>query len=165
MTTFGIAMNTSWSFFLDKESGIFYELLTYPITRRQLLVGKICFNVVLSSLGAFLTLMLGIFVLGVQVRWDLVPIAAATIVLSTAGWFFFFSIFSIRLHRMDSFNTFTSAAYIVLMFISTMFYPIADMPRWFQILARLNPMTWQVDLLRFSVIGIGSPATVAVQSA
>jgi ABC-2 type transport system permease protein len=155
MTTFGIAMNTSWSFFLDKESGIFYELLTYPITRRQLLIGKICFNIVLSSLGAFLTLTLGVFVLGVDVRWDLIPITAAAIVLSTAGWFFFFSIFSIRLRRMDSFNTFTSAAYIVLMFISTMFYPIAEMPPWFQVLARLNPMTWQVDLLRLCVFGMG----------
>ncbi|MGH8009950.1 MAG: ABC transporter permease, partial [Candidatus Binatia bacterium] len=47
MTTFGIAMNTSWSFFMDKDSGIFYELLTYPITRQQLLIGKICFSVVL----------------------------------------------------------------------------------------------------------------------
>jgi ABC-2 type transport system permease protein len=164
MTTFGIAMNTSWSFFLDKESGIFFELLTYPITRRQLLIGKICFNVMLSALGSLLTMTLAIVVLGVRIRWDLLPITAAAIVITTAGWFFFFSIFSIRLHRMDSFNTFTSAAYIILMFISTMFYPIDQMPQWFRFIARLNPMTWQVDLLRFSVLGSGSAGMIAVES-
>src|SRR5918997_1825286 len=59
MTTFGIAMNTSWGFFMDKDSGIFYELLTYPITRRQFLFGKICFNVLMSAAGSLLAIILG----------------------------------------------------------------------------------------------------------
>jgi ABC-2 type transport system permease protein len=165
MTTFGIAMNTSWSFFLDKDSGIFYELLTYPFTRRQFLVGKICFNVLLSVLGSFLAISLAIVLLGVQIRWDLLPVTAAIVIVTTAGWFFFFSNFSIRLQRMDSFNTFTSASYIILMFISTMFYPISDMPSWFRFLAWLNPLTWQVDILRFSVLGTGSAGIILLESA
>jgi hypothetical protein len=28
MASFGIAANTSWSFFLDRDNGIFYEMLT-----------------------------------------------------------------------------------------------------------------------------------------
>ena len=59
MTTFSVAMNTAWGFFMDKDSGIFYELLTYPITRRQLLIGKICFNVCLSLIGALLSILSG----------------------------------------------------------------------------------------------------------
>jgi len=163
MTTFGIAMNTSWGFFMDKDSGIFYELLTYPITRQQLLLGKICFNVVLSSIGSFLVIMLGVSVLQVNIRWTLLPLTFLAVVVTTAGWFFLFSIFAIRLRRMDSFNTFTSAAYIILMFISTMFYPVADMPAWFRIVARLNPMTWQVDMVRFSLLGAGSPTTIVLE--
>ena len=54
MISFSVAMNASWGFFMDKDSGIFYELLTYPITRQQLLIGKICFNVVLSLIGSVL---------------------------------------------------------------------------------------------------------------
>lgn len=122
MTAFGVAMNTSWSFFLDKDSGIFYEVLTYPITRRQFMIGKICFNILLSITGSLLAVGLGIALLGIRIRWDLVPVVLIGIVLTTAGWFFFFSIIAIRLRRMDAFNTFTSASsYIVLMFISTMF--------------------------------------------
>ena len=64
---------------------------------------------------------------------------------------------------MDSFNTITSAAYIILMFMSTMFYPLAQLPAWFRALAWLNPMTWQVDVLRFTIQGVGSPSTILLE--
>ncbi len=165
MITFTVALNTSWGFFMDKDSGIFYELLTYPITRRQLLIGKICFNVVLSVIAAALTIALAATVMNVQVRWTRLPLTAAAILVTTAGWFFLFSVFAIRLKRMDSFNTVTSAAYIILMFFSTLFYPIADLPGWFRATAHLNPMTWQVDLLRFGLLDIGDPAIIALEAA
>jgi ABC-2 type transport system permease protein len=163
MTTFGIAMNTAWGFFMDKDSGIFYELLTYPITRRQFLLGKIGFNVLLSCIGCLLAIVLGALVMNVTVRWGWLPVTLFVVMCTTAGWFFFFSIVAIRLDRMDSFNTFTSAAYIILMFLSTMFYPIDQLPAWFRGLAWLNPMTWQVDVLRFSLLGVGSTAAALLE--
>jgi ABC-2 type transport system permease protein len=164
MTGFTVAMNTAWGFFMDKDSGIFYELLTYPITRRQLLIGKVCFNVLLSALGSLLAIALGAFAMGVAIRWDLLPLTAAIVVATTAGWFFLLSIFAIRLHRMDSFNTFTSALYIFLMFLSTMFYPVTNLPAWFRWAAWINPMTWQVDLLRFSLLGTGRTEFILLEA-
>ncbi len=165
MVTFSVAMNTAWGFFMDKDSGIFYELLTYPITRQQLLIGKIGFNVLLSVIASTLAMGLGVLAMGARVRWDLLPLTAAIIVVTTAGWFFLFSVFAIRLQRMDSFNTLTSAAYILLMFFSSMFYPLTDLPAWFRVAAFLNPMTWQVDLLRFSLLGVGTPGMLLFEGA
>jgi ABC-2 type transport system permease protein len=164
MTAFSVAMNTAWGFFMDKDSGIFFELLTYPITRRQLLIGKVCFNVLLSVLGAFLAIVLAVFVMHVRIHWQLLPLTMLIIVATTAGWFFLLSVFAIRLRRMDAFNTFTSAAYIFLMFFSTMFYPIAELPGWFRLAARINPMTWQVDLLRFALLGTGAPMVMVLEA-
>jgi ABC-2 type transport system permease protein len=164
MVTFSVAMNTAWGFFMDKDSGIFYELLTYPITRQQLLIGKIGFNVLLSVIASALAMLLGVLALGATVRWDLWPITAAVIVVTTAGWFFLFSVFAIRLRRMDSFNTLTSASYILLMFFSSMFYPLNGLPIWFRGAAYLNPMTWQVDLLRFSLLGVGDSRMVLLET-
>jgi ABC-2 type transport system permease protein len=160
MVTFSVAMNTSWGFFMDKDSGIFYELLTYPITRPQLLIGKISFNVLLAVIGSVLAVVLGVVVMDAPIRWDLLPLTAAIVVAATAGWFFLFSVFAIKFARMDSFNTVLSAAYILLMFLSSMFYPLTDLPIWFRVAAYFNPMTWQVDLLRFSLLGVGSPTTL-----
>lgn len=163
MVTFSVAMNTSWGFFMDKDSGIFYELLTYPITRSQLLIGKISFNVLLAVIGSILAVLLGVVAMGAPIRWDLLPLTAAIVTAATAGWFFLFSVFAIKLARMDAFNTVLSATYILLMFLSSMFYPLSDLPIWFRIPAYLNPMTWQVDLLRFSLLGVGSPTTLLIE--
>ena len=35
----------------------------------------------------------------------------------------------------------------------------------FRMMAAANPITWQVDVLRFATIGLGSPSTVLLQSA
>jgi ABC-2 type transport system permease protein len=160
MTAFSVAMNTAWGFFMDKDSGIFFELLTYPITRRQLLIGKVCFNVLVSVVGTVLAITFGVFIMHTKIRWAFLPLTMLIIMVTTAAWFFLLSVFAIRLHRMDSFNTFTSAAYIFLMFLSSMFYPLGELPGWFHVAARVNPMTWQVDLLRFSLLGTGAPLVV-----
>jgi ABC-2 type transport system permease protein len=165
MATFSIAMNTAWTFFMDKDSGIFYELLTYPITRRQLLLGKICFNVMLSSLASLLMITIGTLLLGIELRWTMIPLALLFIMVTTAGWFFLFAILAVKLRRMDSFNTITSAAYILLMFLSTMFYPLEQLPAWFRFLAWLNPLTWQVDVLRFCLLGIGDALSIVFELA
>ena len=165
MVTFSVAMNTSWGFFMDKDSGIFYELLTYPITRLQLLVGKISFNLLLAVIGSILAVILGVVGLNAKIRWDLLAVTAAIVVTSTAGWFFLFSVFAIKLARMDAFNTVLSATYILLMFLSSMFYPLSDLPVWFRIPAYINPMTWQVDLLRFSLLGVGSTRQLLLEGA
>lgn len=44
MASFGIASNTAWSLFMDRDNGIFYEMLTYPLSRAAYLVGKVLFN-------------------------------------------------------------------------------------------------------------------------
>ncbi len=165
MVTFSVAMNTSWGFFMDKDSGIFYELLTYPITRAQLLIGKISFNVLLAIIGSGLVVALGHLALDAPIRWDLLPLTAIIVITATAGWFFLFSVFAIRFARMDAFNTVLSAAYILLMFFSSMFYPLSDLPVWFRVPAYINPMTWQVDLLRFSLLGVGSVTPLLLEGA
>ena len=44
-----------------------------------------------------------------------------------------------------------------------MFYPLDPLPRWFRVAGLLNPITWQVDVLRYCTIGLGDPARVAVE--
>src|SRR5262245_29784525 len=65
MASFGIAANTSWSFFMDRDNGIFYEMLTYPLSRAQYLLGKVVFNVVIAAAQATVTVLLAGALLGV----------------------------------------------------------------------------------------------------
>ncbi len=165
MASFGIAANTSWSFFLDRDNGIFYEMLTYPLSRAQYLLGKVLFNVLISALQGAITVAVAAALLGIRLRLDLLPLLFAGMAVGTTGWFFFYSIFALRTRRNDVFNSITSVIYFVLLFASSMFYPLEPLPAWFRGAALANPITWQIDLLRYSSIGLGSPRLIALESA
>src|SRR3990172_6141868 len=79
MASFGIASNTSWSFFLDRDNGIFYEMLTYPMSRSQYMLGKVLFNVVVAVAQAFITVALAAWLLGVPFRAGGFPLLVAAV--------------------------------------------------------------------------------------
>jgi ABC-2 type transport system permease protein len=165
MASFGIAANTAWSFFMDRDNGIFYEMLTYPISRADYLVGKVLFNVGIALVQALVTVLLAALVLEVPLRPAGAPLLLAAVAIGTAGWFFFYAIFALAIQRNDAFNTVTSIFYFVFLFASSMFYPVEPLPAAFRAVAWANPITWHVDVMRFATIGLGDPRVVALESA
>jgi ABC-2 type transport system permease protein len=159
MASFGIASNTAWSFFLDRDNGIYFEMLTYPMSRAQYLVGKVLFNILIAVVQAVITVVLAHLLLGVALRTDpaSVLLVLFLVVVGTAAWFFFYAIFAVSMRRNDAFNTVTSVFYFVFLFASSMFYPLDPLPPVFQAVAYANPITWQVDVLRYATTGLGDP--------
>ncbi|HTS12425.1 MAG TPA: ABC transporter permease [Candidatus Limnocylindrales bacterium] len=164
MASFAIASNSSWSFFLDRDNGIFYEMLTYPMSRAEYLLGKLVFNVGIAVAQAVLTIGVGAAVLGIRLRFDLFGVLAVGIVIGTAGWFFFYTILALKIRRNDVFNSVTSALYFVFLFFSSMFYPLGPLPAALRRVAMANPLTWEIDLLRYGSIGLGEPRRLAVEA-
>jgi ABC-2 type transport system permease protein len=165
MASFGIASNTAWSLFMDRDNGIFYEMLTYPLSRGAYLVGKVLFNVLIAFAQTVVTVALAAWFLDVRVAWSLTPLLLAAVAVGTAAWFFFYAIFALMIRRNDAFNTVTSVFYFVFLFASSMFYPIDPLPGIFRAAALANPITWQVDILRFSTVGTGDPALLVIEAA
>ena len=165
MASFGIASNTAWSFFMDRDNGIFYEMLTYPLSRSEYLVGKVLFNMLVATAQAAITVVLAGVLLDVPVRFDLLPVLLPAVVVGTAGWFFFYAVFALLVRRNDAFNTITSILYFVFLFASSMFYPLDPLPAVFRQIAALNPVTWHVDVLRYATVGMGDPAVIAIEGA
>ncbi|MGA9118534.1 MAG: ABC transporter permease [Bacteroidota bacterium] len=153
MSSFGIAINTAYGFFVDRDNGIFYEFLTYPMTRGQFLIGKICFNALMALIQAAITVLAGATLLEITILWERIGLLALAVVAGTAGWFFFLTFFALRIRRNDMFNTFLNAAYFILMFVSSIFYPVDSMPGWLRTVSYFNPLTWHTDVLRFATIG------------
>jgi ABC-2 type transport system permease protein len=164
MAAFGIASNTAWSFFMDRDNGIFYEMLTYPLSRGGYLVGKVLFNVGVAGVQALVTVALAAVLLGVPVRPSGIPLLVAGVVVGAAGWFFFYAIFALRIRRNDAFNTVTSVFYFVFLFASSMFYPLDPLPPAFRAVALANPITWHVDVLRHATLGAGEPFWIAIEA-
>lgn len=165
MASFGIAINTAYGFFVDRENGMLYEFLTYPMTRAEFLIGKILFTSVLALVQALITVGLGTVLLDIPMRWERTALLLACVLLGTGGWFFFLTTFALRIRRNDVFNTFINIAYFVLMFGSSLFYPLEGLPAWLRTFALMNPLTWHADVLRYLTIGLGSAGTIVAESA
>jgi ABC-2 type transport system permease protein len=164
MASFGIASNTSWSFFLDRDNGMFQEMLTYPLSRSSYLLGKVLFNILVAVVQAIVTTLLAAGLLGVRINPGGLPLLVGAVTVGTAGWFFFYAIFALRIRRNDIFNTVNSVFYFVFLFASSMFYPIEPLPAAFRFAALVNPITWQVDVLRFATIGYGDAGRIAIEA-
>ncbi|MFC6841594.1 ABC transporter permease [Xanthomonas theicola] len=165
LVTFGIAVNTSWSFFMDRDSGMAEEMLTYPLTRPQILLGKLAFNIALALASSTLVLLVGGLVTDIPVRPEMLPLILAVTILSQTTQFFVFDMVAIKINQMDAYNAVVGVLYVLLMFLSPMFYPLTDMPLWFKVVSYLNPMTWQIDLLRFALLGVGDPQQLLIEGA
>jgi ABC-type multidrug transport system permease subunit len=46
-----------------------------------------------------------------------------------------------------------------------MFYPLEPLPRALRIAAYANPITWQVDVLRYGTIGYGDASALPLEAA
>ena len=164
MASFGIASNTSWSFFLDRDNGIFFEMLTYPLSRPAYMLGKVLFTLLVCLVQTIITVALSGALFHIHLRWDRMPFVFLVIMTGTAGWFFLYSIFALSTRRNDIFNTVTSILYFVLLFASNMFYPLEPLPKWLRRTAQANPITWQIDCLRWATVGLGSTHRVVLES-
>ena len=164
MASFGIASNTSWSFFLDRDNGIFFEMLTYPLSRSAYMLGKVLFTLMVSVMQTIITVGLAAALFHIHLRWERLPLLFLIMITGTAAWFFFYSIFALSTRRNDIFNTLTSIIYFVFLFASNMFYPLEPLPKWFRTIGMANPITWQIDCLRWATIGYGSIHSVALEA-
>src|SRR5687768_15428472 len=164
MASFGIASNTAWSLFMDRDNGIFFEMLTYPLSRTAYLIGKVLFNAGIALVQALVTVALAALLLDAQIKWTGMPLLLVAVIVGTAAWFFFYAIFALMIRRNDAFNTVTSIFYFVFLFASSMFYPLEPLPAAFRATALANPITWHVDVMRFATIGSGDPARIAIEA-
>jgi ABC-2 type transport system permease protein len=139
-------------------------MLTYPLSRAEYLLGKVVVNVTVAVLQAIIALSLGKLVFGIHLQWRTLPLTLIGMAAGTAGWFFFYSIFALKTRRNDVFNAVTSIFYFVFLFASSMFYPLDPLPRWLRTAAAVNPITWQIDWLRWTSIGLGDARRATVEA-
>jgi ABC-2 type transport system permease protein len=164
MTSFGNALNQSYGFFVDRDNGILYEFLTYPMTRGEFLLGKILFQCGMTVFQSVLTIGFGAILLDIPVPWHLLVFVILAMIVGTAGWFFLLATFAFLIRRNDSFATVINVTYFVLMFLSSVFYPMDRVPAWVRAVSVVNPLTWHADVLRYLTLGIGRLDSILLEA-
>lgn len=153
MAIFTGGMTLIW----ERDLGIVHKFLASPIPRAAMVLGKAlgcgvrCLSQIVIIYG--LALLLG-------VKLNLNPLAllqVVVIVLLGAGCFCIFSlIIGCLVKTRERFTGIGQLLTMPLFFASNAIYPISLMPKWLQFISHINPLTYQVDALRGTMLANGS---------
>ena len=153
-------INVIW----ERDLGILQKLMATPAPRSALVLGKAVSAGVRGTSQAIIIYLLAL-VMGIPIRFEGGAILAVVgfVLLGSA----LFSTFSLAVacivKTRERFMGIGQVLTMPLFFASNAIYPLAIMPQWLHILARINPLSYQVDALRTlmvqggqSIFGLGT---------
>ena len=137
----------------DKRFGFLKEMLVAPVSRLRILLGNALGGATISLLQAFLVLVISI-ALGFRPHdWLLVPVAILfMIILSITLTSFGAGIASI-VEDFQGFQGINNFIIFPLFFLSGALYPLTGAPAVLRFLTTINPLTYEVDALRWALNG------------
>jgi ABC-2 type transport system permease protein len=140
---FGI--NLVW----ERDLGLLHKLLSTPVPRYGIIIGKAFSAGVRSIFQAILIFILAL-VIHVSLKWNPLNILGVLLVVVLSGMCFSsLSIFLASLLKTrERMMGIGQAITMPLFFASSAIYPIDLMPNWLKVVSRINPLTYVVDALR-----------------
>ncbi len=141
----------------ERDLGIVHKLLASPAPRVALVLGKALSGGVRGLTQGFAVYLLA-WILGVGIKWgpgDLAGVALA-ILLGAAAFSTLSLIIACIVRTRERFMGIGQLLTMPLFFASNAIYPIAIMPGWLRVMARLNPLTYEVDAMRALMVRGGS---------
>lgn len=156
----------------ERDLGVIHKLFVSPTPRAALVVGKALAAGVRSFSQVVIVYTLAVL-LGVQMNWHPLALVGVTVaVLAGAACFGTLSLIIASLVRTrERFMGIGQLLTMPLFFASNAIYPLAIMPPWLHVVARINPLSYQVDLLRAlmipageSTFGVGTDFVVLISS-
>ncbi len=137
----------------DKQFGFMKEILVAPVSRLQVMLGKVLGGATIAIMQGILVLVIA-FLFGVPVP-GLFGIGLALVLMLLIS-FSFVSIGLIFATRMEDPQSFPMAMNFFIMpmfFLSGAIYPISTAPSWLSTIAYFNPLAYGVDGLRIAILG------------
>jgi ABC-2 type transport system permease protein len=153
------AMLTAIATVYDREFGMLRLMLASPAGLPAILAGR-------AIAAALVGLLQGAIVLAVapvllQVSMRALGVAAAVLLLCAASSAVLGLLVAARIRSVENFAGLINVVLFPLLFVSGALYPTVGMPGPLRFLAGLNPVTYQVDLMRHA---FGQPTELAART-
>jgi ABC-2 type transport system permease protein len=152
-----IAIFSGIAIIWERDLGIIHKFLASPTPRSALVLGK-ALSAGVRGLSQAVIIYLLALVLGVHMNWNpLALLGVLVMILLGASAFSTFSLVIACLVRTrERFMGIGQVLTMPLFFASNAIYPVAIMPFWLQIIARGNPLSYEVDALRSLMLANGT---------
>jgi ABC-2 type transport system permease protein len=141
------AMFSAASIVWDREFGFLREMMVAPVRRSSIVIGKCLGGATVAAFqGVIVICLAGL----VHVPYDpllILGIFALQLLLAFAITAFGVMI-AVRIKQMQSFMGVMQMVVMPMFFISGAMFPASGLPRWLEILNRVDPLTYAVDPMR-----------------
>jgi ABC-2 type transport system permease protein len=146
-TTAFVGMSVVW----DKRLGFMNKVLSTPVSRSVIILSKV-FAASVRALFQAAIVMLVAFALGITTGSNFSALSLfgvfAIVFLISVGLSSFFTALTLRATRMEMPQAIFQLITLPLMFASSAYFPIAQMPSWLQAIANVNPISYTIDAVR-----------------
>jgi ABC-2 type transport system permease protein len=141
----------------ERDLGVIHKFLVSPTPRAALVLGKAISAGLRAFVQAFIIYILALL-MGVKVNPNLVYLVGVFLmVLLGAAFFSTFSlIIACLVKTRERFMGIGQVLTMPLFFASNSIYPISIMPTWLQVIAKVNPLSYEVDALRAMMLAGGT---------
>jgi len=158
------AMFSAASLVWDREFGFLREMMVAPVRRSSLVLGKCLGGATVAGFQGVIVLCLAGLV-GVPYAPGLLAAVFAVQLLLAFAITAFGVMFAARIQQMQSFMALMQMVMMPMYFLSGALFPVSGLPRWLEILNRIDPLTYAVDPIRrvvFSHLSIPAAARRAL---
>lgn len=137
----------------DKRFGFLKEMLVAPVSRTRILLGNASGGATISLIQAVLVFVIS-FALGFRIDdWSLLPLAFIIMVALSITLTSFGAAIASMVEDFQGFQAINNFLIFPLFFLSSALYPLENIPRILEFLASINPLSYAVDALRWTLIG------------
>jgi ABC-2 type transport system permease protein len=133
----------------ERDLGVLHRYLVSPAPRSAIVIGKAMSAAVRALAQAIIVYLLAVLI-GVDVDFSPQNIAAVAVVITLASGLFstLSLIIACIVKTRERFMGIGQVLTMPMFFASNAIYPLDLMPGWLRVVARLNPLTYLVDILR-----------------
>ena len=156
-----IAIFYGLSVIWERDVGQLQRLLATPLSRSAIVLGKAAGACVRALVQALLLLVV-LAATGIGVRWSVDGVIGtlALLVLGTASFACMSMLLASVVKERERFMGIGQLIMMPLFFASSALYPLSLMPGWLHVVARINPLTYEVQGLRQMLVGVGGRGEV-----
>ena len=140
----------------DREFGFLKEIMVAPVSRIAIVLGRTAGGLTIAIFQAVIIMMSGIF-LGMSMPSLMGFLSSLIFMVLVATTFIGLGLaFASKMKDMSGFSLIMNFLIFPLFFLSGALFPLERLPWAVKLLAYVNPLTYGVDGLRFSLIGLST---------
>jgi ABC-2 type transport system permease protein len=147
------SLQSAISIIFDREFGFLKEILVAPVPRASIVIGKALAGATIATVQGTIIFIFAPFV-GIWPNPLTLVASIGVMLLVGLGLTGIGILLAAKMTSFEGFGTINNFIVLPLYLTSGAQFPITRAPQWLQSLARLNPLTYAVDLLRGIIVGV-----------